>query len=71
MDAVPPGESALMESDVRESKPEGDCVAEGGSDCRKYVGDEGGAMKGNNMVAEWLRLSAMDAGADGSGTRTA
>lgn len=49
-------------------------MAEGGSDCRKEAGEEGGAMKGSTMVEGWLRLSEIGAttpGAAGSETRTA
>lgn len=39
----------LAEIDVRESRPTGDCIAEGGSDCRNEAGEEGGAMKGSTI----------------------
>lgn len=49
-------------------------MAEGGSDWRKDAGEEGGAMKGNNMVFEFVGLSVTDAEVPvtaGSGMRTA
>lgn len=37
----------LAETEVMDSNPVGDCMADGGSDCRKDAGDEGGATKGS------------------------
>lgn len=75
MEAVPPGEYELTERDVRDSNPAaGDWVAEGGSDWRKEAGEEGGAIKGITMLAEWFILLATGGAAPGavdSGTRTA
>lgn len=64
----------MIERDLRESNPAGDWVAEGGSDGRKDAGEEGGAIKGITIVAEWFGFSVTGtagAGAAGSGTRTA
>lgn len=45
--AGPPGEYMLAETEVKERKPPGEWVADGGSDWRKDAGDEGGAMNGS------------------------
>lgn len=63
-----------MEREVRDSNPAGDWVADGGSDCRKDAGEEGGAIKGTTMVVEWVKFSLTGAAAPvttGSGTKTA
>lgn len=63
-----------MEREARDRVPAGDWVADGGSDCRKDAGEEGGAMKGNSMVFGWAELSVTAAeapGTTGSGMRTA
>lgn len=53
--------------------PAGDRVAEGGPDCRKETGDEGGAMKGWTRDGGWLELSGGGTVTCGGseGTRTA
>ena len=59
---------------MRDSNPAGDWEADGGSDCRKEAGEEGGAMKGTTMDVEGVGFSlagAADPGTTGSGTRTA
>ena len=74
MEAAPLGEYVLTEKEARGRNFAGDWVAEGGSDWRKDAGEEGGAMKGITMVAEWFKLSGTgtaDPGTVGSGTRTA
>lgn len=64
----------LPEIELRETKPAGDCVAEGGSDWRKDAGEDGGATKGREIAAAWVEFTASEAllrEAVGSGTRTA
>lgn len=63
----------LAEIELRETKPAGDCVAEGGSDGRKDAGEEGGATKGRTRAGAWVEFTAAEASfweAVGSGTRT-
>lgn len=48
----------LAEIEVRDTKPAGDCAAEGGSEGRKEAGEEGGAAKGTTMGGGWPKLRA-------------
>lgn len=64
----------MAEREVSESNPAGECVEDGGSDCRKDAGEDGGTMKGITMVVEGFGAAVAVAGtvgATGSGTRTA
>lgn len=64
----------LADIELKETKPAGDCAAEGGSDWRKDAGEEGGAMKGGTKAGACVRFSAVDASIRedvGSGTQTA
>lgn len=58
---------------MRESNPAGDSVADGGSDWRVDIGEEGGAMNGITAAVEGFgaAIAGGPAGATGSGTRTA
>lgn len=75
IEAGPPGEYMLADTEVTDTIPTGDCAVEGGSDWKKDAGDEGGAMKGSVILgACWAELTAAAASApEGvvSGTRTA
>ncbi|KAJ0480117.1 hypothetical protein HanIR_Chr13g0627801 [Helianthus annuus] len=44
------GEYMLADAAVKDSNPPGECAADGGSDCRKDAGDDGGATNGNTTV---------------------
>lgn len=60
--------------EVRDSNPAGDWVADGGSEGRKDMGEEGGAMNGSTMAGAGTWFSSAGAtvpGTTGSGTRTA
>lgn len=46
----------LAEIEVKESKPAGDCAAEGGSDGMKDAGDEGGATKGSATAGGCMKF---------------
>jgi hypothetical protein len=74
IEAGPLGEYMLAEIEVRDTKPAGDWVTEGGSDWKKEAGEEGGAAKGSVTAGAWVGFSEAGApfpGADGSGKRTA
>lgn len=54
MEWGPRGEYVWTEREARDSNPEGECVADGGSDWRKDAGEDGGAMKGRTMAVDWV-----------------
>ena len=59
---------------MRDSNLAGDWEADGGSDCRKDAGEEGGAMKGSTMAVGGVGFSLAGTaapGTTGSGPRTA
>lgn len=56
MERGPPGEYMLAEIEVRETKPAGECAADGGSEGRKDAGEEGGAANGTVMGGGWPKL---------------
>lgn len=68
------GEYIPEDAAVKDSKPPGDWVADGGSDWRKDAGEDGGAMNGRTIEDCWDRISIIGASVveePGSGTRTA
>lgn len=73
MDAGP-GEYMLAVIDLNDIKPDGDWVAEGGSDWRNDAGEDGGAMNGMVIEGCWFGFSLLGPSVPeglGSGTRAA